>query len=133
MVALLDSSVIAGFLDRGDLFAAASGRIRERAGHRRFTVSVITYAELLAGAELGHHDEMTIRGFFSDLVEVVHPVDDDVAEGAARLRGRNPSLRLPDALILATADVSGADVVLTADHRWPAVLPHRQVEVLLGG
>jgi len=54
VVVLLDSVVIARFLDRDDVFhLAADARLRELAGRERLVVSVITYAELLAGAGLG--------------------------------------------------------------------------------
>jgi len=47
------------------------------------------------------------------------PVDREVAVATARLRALHPALRLPDALVLATAEVDDADV-LTADRRWSA-------------
>jgi predicted nucleic acid-binding protein len=58
-------------------------------------------------------------------------VDRDVAERAAQLRTAKPSLRMPDALILATADVHHADLVITADHRWVDVLVGRRIELLV--
>jgi predicted nucleic acid-binding protein len=131
VVALLDSAAIAGFLDRDDVFhAAAAARIRGLAGREPLVVSVISYAELLTGAGLGHHDEKTVRGFFADLIDEVHDVDRAVAERAAELRTANPSLKMPDALILATADVHDVDVVITADRRWVAVLAGRRTELL---
>lgn len=131
MVALLDSAVIAGFLDRDDDFhAAADARIRELAGRERLIVSVITYAELLTGAGLGHHDRAAVRGFFSDLVDRIHDVNPSVAERAADLRTAHPSLKLPDALILATADLQETDIAITADRRWVDVLARGRVELL---
>lgn len=46
----------------------------------------------------------------------IEPITREIAERAAVLR---KAVRLPDALVLATADVLDADVVLTADARWP--------------
>jgi predicted nucleic acid-binding protein len=43
-------------------------------------------------------------------------IDRPLARRAAQLRGRHRSLRLPDALSLATALASGAELV-TPDHR----------------
>ena len=44
------------------------------------------------------------------------------AAAAASLRGApGPSLRLPDALIVATAIVLDADRIITTDARWPAL------------
>lgn len=116
---LLDSVAVAGFLDRDDAFhAAADRRIRELAGRERLITSVITYAELLTGAARGHHDRGTVRGFFADLIDEVVAVDEPIAERAANLRAAKPSLRLPDALILAAAEESGAELVIGGDQRW---------------
>ena len=131
MVVLLDSVAIAGFLDRDDSFhVAADARIRELAGRDRLIASVISYAELLTGAGLGRHDVASVRGFFADLIDEICDVDRDVAERAAALRTAKPSLKMPDALILATADLHDSDLVVTADHRWPGVLADRRIEVL---
>lgn len=131
MVALLDSVAVAGFLDRDDAFhTAADARIRELAGHETLVVSVITYAELLTGAGLGRHERSAVRGFFAELIDEVYSVDRAVAEGAAELRSRTPSLKMPDALILATAELHNADLVVTGDDRWPAVGIASRVELL---
>ena len=58
------------------------------------------------------------------------PIDHTIAAEAARIRsthtqkvkggGRRPTIRMPDALILATAEVTGGiDRILVADRRWP--------------
>ncbi len=60
----------------------------------------------------------------------VHPVDRAVAERAAELRAARASLRLPDALILATADLRNADVVITGDRHWTNVDGGARVELL---
>ena len=134
MVALLDSVVVAGFLDRADSFhPAADRRVRELAGGDVLIASVITYAELLTGAGRGHHAQAAVRGFFDDLIAVVYDVDRPVAERAAELRATTPSLRMPDALILATADLRTADVILTGDHRWADVDVAPPVELLDAG
>jgi predicted nucleic acid-binding protein len=132
VVALLDSVVVAGFLDRDDAFhAAADARIRQLAGRDTLIVSVITYAELLTGAGLGHHQQSTVRGFFRELIDEVCSVDVAVAERAAVLRSQRASLKMPDALILATADVRHADLVVTGDERWPGVGIGSQIELLV--
>ena len=132
MVALLDSAVVAGFLDRDDAFhTAADARLRRLVGRETLVASVITYAELLTGAALGHHDEAAVRGFFRELIDEVHSVDRDVAERAAELRSRRRSLRMPDALILATADVRHADVVVTADGHWRSTGISARVDLLV--
>jgi PIN domain nuclease of toxin-antitoxin system len=49
----------------------------------------------------------------------VAPLDKDVAVGAAALRAKHRAVKLPDALVLATATVLGAEVLLTTDRGWP--------------
>jgi predicted nucleic acid-binding protein len=131
VVVLLDSVAVAGFLDRDDaIHTGADARIRELAGREMLVVSVITYAELLTGAGLGHHEQPAVRGFFAQLIDEVYSVDRAVAERAAELRSQTLSLKMPDALILATADLHDADLVVTGDDRWPAVGIASRVELL---
>ncbi|MHB8247234.1 MAG: PIN domain-containing protein [Acidimicrobiales bacterium] len=117
-VVLLDSNTIIGFLDADDaLHPAADAAVRAAAEEHTFVVSVVTVAELLAGAKLGHHDEPMVRRFFAQVVRRRIPLDEPAAERAAELRAAQKGLKLPDALILATADLN-ADIVLTGDRRW---------------
>lgn len=80
--------------------------------------SVVTYAEVLTGARLGHHNVDDVAGFFAGLLSAVLPVDVAVAEKAAELRSRFKSLRMPDALILATAETDPeVDLIVTGDRQ----------------
>jgi predicted nucleic acid-binding protein len=102
---VLDSSAVVGFLDAGDaLHPAADATIRELISEQRLLASVVSYAELLTGARIGHHDEELVEGFFTDLITEVLPVDMATVDIAARLRACHKALRLPDALILASAE-----------------------------
>jgi len=52
---------------------------------------------------------------------IITAPDLEVARAAARLRAQHGSrMRLPDALVVATAIVHRADRVITTDARWPA-------------
>ncbi len=117
MAVVLDSAPVVAFLDRGDaLHSAADAAIRELMTKHRFYTSAVTLAEVMVGAHLDHHDEAVVRGFFADLVAEILPVEAADAERAARLRADHRSLRLPDALILAAAEVHPeVDMVLTGD------------------
>lgn len=118
MAVVLDSGAVVAFLDRDDaLHASADAAIRKLIVGHRFYASVVTFAEVLTGVRLGHHDEGLVRGFFRDLVAEILPIETDIAERAARLRGDQKALlRMPDALILATADGHPeVEVVLTGD------------------
>jgi predicted nucleic acid-binding protein len=114
----LDADAIIGFLDRSDaLHESATRLIGETAADDSFVASAVTLAELLTGAMLGHHDERVVRGFFVELVASVVPVDAEVAEAAALLRARS-RLRMPDALVLATATVRPeVSALITGDDR----------------
>jgi predicted nucleic acid-binding protein len=116
---VLDSDVVIGFLDRQDaLHDAADAAVREFAREQRLVVSVVTYAEVLTGARLGHHSEDDVAGFFRGLLSAVLPVDVAVADMAADLRSRFKSLRMPDALILATAETDpDVDLIVSGDQR----------------
>ena len=119
MAIVLDSDAVIAFLDRGDvLHGSADAILRKLLPTRRFLVSVVTYAEVLTGAKLGHHDEDHVRSFFSDLISTVLPVDLPIANKAATIRAETKALRMPDALILATAEtVPEVDLLVTGDAR----------------
>jgi predicted nucleic acid-binding protein len=120
---VLDSAAIVAFLDGDDaLHGAADKAIRKLIIEHRFYASAVTFAEVMTGAQLDHHDEEVVRGFFDELVAEVLPVDEAVAERAARLRADHKALRMPDALILATADGHpDVDIVLTGDTGFKSV------------
>lgn len=120
---LLDSTIVVGFLDADDaLHEIAVTRLREIVGSHPLAASVISYAELMTGVSLGHHSHERVDRFFDALVKDLLPVDRKVAARAATLRGKRISLRMPDALILATADLhEGIDTIICADDDWPKV------------
>ncbi len=131
MVVLLDSTVIAGFLDRDDpLHGAADRRLRDLAGHHSLIASALSHAELLTGAALCAQRPAAVEGFFADLIERVAPVDERIGERALRLCARRASLRLADALILATAESCRAGLAIGSDRRWTQV-PGLRVDVEL--
>jgi predicted nucleic acid-binding protein len=120
---LLDSTIIVGFLDADDaLHEIAVTRLREIVGSYPLAASVISYAELMTGVSLGHHSHERVDRFFDALVKDLLPVDRKVAARAATLRGKRISLGMPDALILATADLhEDIDTIVCADDDWPKV------------
>lgn len=120
---LLDSTVIVGLLDADDaLHEVTVSRLKEIIGSDPLAASVVSYAEVMTGVSLGHHPRESVDGFFDALVKDLLPVDKSVAARAAALRGKHMSLRMPDALILATADLhEEIETVLCADGDWPKV------------
>lgn len=94
---LLDSCILIDFL---------AGRVAARDyldGVDGAAISLITWVEVVVGAASDEEDAV-IRAFLSAF-EVL-PVDTQVAEHAVALR-RTRRIKLPDALILATARVAG--------------------------
>jgi predicted nucleic acid-binding protein len=114
---VLDSDAVVGFIDAADaLHDAADAAIRELAGEQRLVVSVVTYAEVVTGARIGHHDLGAVTGFFADVISRIVPVDVEVSDRASELRAGARSLQMPDALIVATAELAPeVDVLLTGD------------------
>lgn len=120
---LLDSTVIVGFLDADDdLHDVTVAKFKRIVGRHSLAASVISYAEVMTGVSLGHHPEENVNGFFDTFVKELLPVDRPVAARAATLRGKRKSLSMPDALILATADLHAEiETVICADGDWPKV------------
>ncbi|HET6508618.1 MAG TPA: PIN domain-containing protein [Baekduia sp.] len=132
-VALLDSSAVIAYIDRGDSLhddAASAIESAVRAGSL-LAISVIAWSELLHGAVLGHHPEEAIREFAHDFGVDIVDVDRDTAEHAIALQaaynatGRKREqrkLRTPDALILATHQQHAEiDQVICGDVQWTKV------------
>ncbi|HSW41804.1 MAG TPA: PIN domain-containing protein, partial [Patescibacteria group bacterium] len=63
-----------------------------------------------------------VDSFVDALPAQVEPASRAIARTAAELRGRpTGALRLPDALVVATALAVGADRLITTDAGWPAL------------
>ena len=101
MRALVDSCILIDHL-RGHV--AATEFLRAA---RAPAISQITWIEVMVGAS-GPSDEDALRALLSAFV--VLPVDGQVAEEAVRVR-QSHRLKLPDALIFATARVTGRTLV----------------------
>ena len=67
--------------------------------------------------------------FVDAIIDSVEPIDREIAKRAAKLRASHQTIRLPDALVLATGQARGASTILTADRRWAGV--DRRVQVVV--
>lgn len=118
----LDAGVIIGFLDGNDAHhQAAQTMLAEvlRDGHR-LAMASSAFAECLVGpARRGEAEIQTVRSMFERLPISVIPLDLETAIVAARLRTKHRALRLPDALVIATAIEDAADQLVTTDRKWP--------------
>lgn len=121
-VVVLDTSVVIAFLDSNDVDHEAAMSAIAGARDEELVLPASAYAELLV--EPYRHGGAAVRkteAFIADLGMRVEPVTRDIARRAAALRAKVPSLKLPDALVLATGDALAGATVLTADRAWPAI------------
>ena len=127
-VIALDASVLIAILDPADLHHAGARAALDRHADDDLRAPAHTLAEALVHpARMGK--ERDARRLIAALEVAIDPVDEAVAVSAAKLRADHGSaLRMPDALVLAYADVRKAKLVLTADARWKAW--SRRVEVI---
>jgi len=116
----LDTSVLIALLDPADAHHRAARASLEAHADDDLRIPAHTLAEAIVHpARAGKEREA--RRLIASLEIAVDPIDEAVAIAAARLRARHGSaLRMPDALVLAYADVRKAKSVLTADARWTA-------------
>jgi predicted nucleic acid-binding protein len=117
---VLDASVVLALFDAQDSLhepaSATARRCRDQGDLFILPASVL--AEVLVGAAKRGEAELTTRRRLAVAAfGTPYPADEEVAVAAARRRARHRALRLPDALVLATADAAGADAVLTGDKR----------------
>jgi predicted nucleic acid-binding protein len=119
---VLDASVVIALLDAHDaLHPAARAALARHAGDD-LRLPASAYAESLVGPARRGRLAAAKRAIAALLLEIA-PITAQVAEEAAGLRARHPGLRLPDALVVATGSVLGAEVVLTGDARWRRLGP----------
>ena len=118
----LDAGVIIAFLDADDPHhdAATSALANALDQADRLSIAASALAECLVGpARRSTKAVELVRTAIGRLPASVVILDDDIATRAAVLRARHRTLELPDALVIATADIAGADRLITTDRKWP--------------
>lgn len=118
----LDAGVVIGLLDGNDPHhAAARGELTAAlANGDRLAMAASAFAECLVGPmRSGGSAVGLVRELFQRVPIDIVDLDAGTAERAARLRASHRALRLPDALVIASADLGGADELVTTDRRWP--------------
>lgn len=123
---VLDAGIVIALFDPYDALHSSSADAvrRHRDSVDRFVVPASVFAEILvSAARRGENEVAERRRLVTAAFGTPHPVDEAVAVAAATRRARHRSLRLPDALLLAVADVLGAQAILTGDKRWQDVDP----------
>ena len=120
---VIDAGILIGFFDDSD--AHHLGAKRELANGRQRGDQIAVPASALAEALVspardGESSIMAIREFINRFPLVVAELDTETAVVAARLRARHgQKLKLPDALVIATAIQHGAGALVTTDRGWP--------------
>ena len=90
-----------------------NNRLAEAIPEGRLGYSVVTEIELLSFSGLSAEDEQLIRQHLKSLIRV--PLDEVVSQQAIALRRRH-RLKIPDAIVAASAAISDA-VLLTNDQK----------------
>ena len=113
----LDADIVIAFLDSGDdQHDAAVAELRPRlAAGDQLLIGATVYAETIV-RPLQQGTDATVDEFLDSAGIAVDPIDRIVARRAAALRAEHPSLRLPDAMSLATAITTGS-TLLTLDKK----------------
>jgi predicted nucleic acid-binding protein len=126
-VALLDTSIVIGALNRDDaLHDVASEAVRAERDRHALAISALTYAEILVGPLRAGGRAVEVVERFAAQVRIAE-LSPAVARLAAELRASR-GLKLPDAVTVATGLRLEADVILTADARWKGIERVRVVE-----
>ena len=118
----LDAGVIIAFLDADDAHhdAARSALTDALDNTERLSLAASALAECLVGpARRSPKAVEVVRTLIERLPASIVDLDPEIATRAAMLRARHRSLKLPDALVLATAEQSRADRLITTDRKWP--------------
>jgi predicted nucleic acid-binding protein len=114
----LDASALIALLDPSDAHHQAARDALDAYADEDLRIPAHTMAEALVHPIRAGKDRET-RRLIASLEIAVDPVDEPVAVAAAKLRARHGSaLRMPDALVIAYADIRKARRLLTADARW---------------
>lgn len=124
---VLDASVFIAFRSRDDAHHEGALAAMTTFGEEDLVLPASAYSEaLVEPSQRGGRVLARAKALIAELPIRVQPIDTEIAERAAVLRGKQ-RVRLPDALVLATGDVLGAEVVLTADERWRKLSTRVQV------
>jgi predicted nucleic acid-binding protein len=122
---VLDAGVVIGLLDSSDAHHPRARRALRSAldRHDDLVLPASAYSEVLVAPFRAGEDAVAkVDALLATLPARVEPLTAGIARSAAEMRAvHGRKLRLPDALVLATAEVTGASLVLTTDRRWPDV------------
>jgi predicted nucleic acid-binding protein len=119
---LIDSSVVLAYLAGGEVGSSRAVELFDAfiaTGRNHASLSMVTVAEILVRPfRRGPAAVATAEAFLQHFADIrLVPVTYDVAREGARLRA-STDLPMPDALIVASALIVGADALVTNDRNW---------------
>ena len=119
---VVDTSVALAYLTGTEPTSALATELFDAfvaTGRNAAALSVITVQEILVRPFRGGPSAVaTAEGFLRHFAEIrLVEVSYDIAREAARIRAIT-GIRAPDALIIATALITGADILVTNDRSW---------------
>jgi predicted nucleic acid-binding protein len=118
---VLDAGVLIGVLDGTDVhhLPALEALRRAEMNLDQLVLPASALAEILVGpSRRGSAAVAIVDGLLATLAIELVTIDQAIARQAALLQAKT-SLRLPDALVVASAIVLRADRLLSTDGRWP--------------
>jgi predicted nucleic acid-binding protein len=118
----LDAGVVIGLLDADDAHheAANAALARVLRSRDRLSMAASAFAECLVGPQRrGQQAVAVVDDLFERLPIEIVDLEPRIARAAAELRAHHVRLRLPDALVIATAIQCSADELITTDREWP--------------
>jgi predicted nucleic acid-binding protein len=121
---VLDAGVVIAGLDADDVHHAATAAALAAAQARSdaFLLPASAYAEILVRPAARGTEVVSRVDAALDAVAIsIADADREIARRAAELLARHSNLRLPDALVIATAIELEADHLLTTDRRWKSL------------
>ena len=107
----LDASVAIALLDPADVHHQEAATVLREHIRSALLMPASAYSETLVRPLAKGLGDAAVEDFVGSLRVEIVSADKDIARRAAQLRGDHGSLRLPDALVLATAQARGASVL----------------------
>lgn len=115
----LDTNVILNVINKEELFFDSSRQLLDKIsdGELEGVISTVVLSEFLTGFYM-NNDIKSSKIFKESLIEsrtfIIMPVDTEIADLAAKIRSKD-KIKLPDAIILATAILSKSTYLVSSD------------------
>lgn len=115
----LDTNVILNVINKEELFFYSSRQLLDKIsdGELEGVISTVVLSEVLTGFYM-NNDIKSSKIFKESLIEsrtfIIMPVDTEIADLAAKIRSKD-KIKLPDAIILATAILSKSTYLVSID------------------